>query len=61
MPRRAPLRLSATAETQPYDDLRRARHGELRHHDHVGLRLLADEYFALADDLEPMITPPRAA
>lgn len=33
------------AGKQPYDELRRARHGELRHHDHVGLRLLLDDYF----------------
>jgi hypothetical protein len=43
----------------PYDDLRRARHGELRLKDQVGLLHLLDDYFAHADELEPV--HPRAA
>lgn len=39
-------------KTTPYDHLRRARHGELRHHDESGLHDLMDDYFAHADDLE---------
>ncbi len=39
-------------KTTPYDHLRRARHGELRHHDESGLHELMDDYFAHADDLE---------
>ncbi len=45
----------------PYDDLRRARHGELRLKDQVGLSLLMDDYFAYADELEVLPRPPRAA
>jgi len=45
----------------PYDDLRRARHGELRLKDQVGLHHLLDDYFAFADELEPVHRPPRAA
>lgn len=49
-------------KTTPYDHLRRARHGELRHHDGDGLRYLLDDYFGDADDVE-LIGPPtiRAA
>jgi len=61
MRRVAPTRSSATAEAKPYDDLRRARHGELRHHDEAGLRGLLEDYFADADDLERFSKPPRAA
>jgi len=45
----------------PYDDLRRARHGELRLKDQVGLNILLDDYFAYADDLEPVHRRSRAA
>ena len=44
--------ISGTVETKPYDDLRRARHGELRHRDLGGLRSLHAEYFAHADEFE---------
>lgn len=42
----------SVAKTSPYDDLRRARHGELRLRDSDGLRYLMDDYFGNADDLE---------
>lgn len=45
----------------PYDDLRRARDGELRLKDEVSLTILFDDYFAYADDLEPVHRRPRAA
>lgn len=45
----------------PYDDLRRARHGELRLKDQLGLSLLMDDYFAHADELEVVKRPSRAA
>jgi hypothetical protein len=44
-------------KTTPYDHLRRARQGELRHHDAVGLHDLMDDYFAHADDVE-LVGPP---
>lgn len=51
-----------TSKTSPYDQLRRARHGELRLKDAVGLHLLMDDYFGNADDVD-YIGPPttRAA
>jgi hypothetical protein len=48
------------AKNAPYDALRRARHRELQHKDQQGLRGLLDDYFALADELEPG-PPSRAA
>lgn len=51
----------SVAKTSPYDDLRRARHGELRPRDAEGLRFLMDDYFAHADDLELTPKKPRAA
>ncbi|MGZ6087480.1 MAG: hypothetical protein ACXWUE_28650 [Polyangiales bacterium] len=48
------------AKNAPYDALRRARHRELQHKDEQGLRGLLDDYFALADELEPG-PPSRAA
>jgi hypothetical protein len=41
------------AKTAPYDALRRARHRELQHKDGQGLRGLMDDYFSMADELEP--------
>lgn len=61
MKRVAPVRSSAKAEDTPYDDLRRARHGELQHHDVAGLQHLLDDYFDHADELERVSLPPRAA
>ena len=51
-----------TSKTSPYDQLRRARHGELRLKDAVGLHHLMDDYFGSADDVE-YVGPPtiRAA
>jgi len=53
------LSLDETRKTAPYDALRRARHRELQHKDANGLRGLLDEYFSMADELEP--GPPRRA
>lgn len=44
---------STTVERKPYDDLRRARNGELRPQDEGALEGLLHEYFDHADDLEP--------
>lgn len=41
------------AKNAPYDALRRARHKELQHKDESGLRGLMDDYFSMADELEP--------
>jgi hypothetical protein len=49
------------AQNAPYDALRRARHRELQHTDGEGLRDLLDDYFALADELEPGPPSKRAA
>jgi hypothetical protein len=49
------------AKNAPYDALRRARHRELQHKDGEGLRGLLDEYFSLADELEPGPPSSRAA
>jgi hypothetical protein len=46
-----------TPRTTVYDDLRRARQGQLRHHDHRGLTTLLDDYYAHADELE-VVGPP---
>ena len=43
---------STTVERKPYDELRRARNGELRPRDEGALEGLLHEYFDHADDLE---------
>jgi hypothetical protein len=54
MPRSEEPRAVGTTDTKPYDELRRARPGELRHRDVGGLRSLHDEYYALADEFETL-------
>ena len=51
--------LDETSKTAPYDHLRRARGGELRHQDGSGLTDLFEDYFANADDLE-LVGPPTS-
>jgi len=59
--RRTTIDKHGARPSTPYDDLRRARHGELRLKDQVGLTILLDDYFAYADDFEGMTRPPRRA
>jgi hypothetical protein len=57
-----PRTKSASVAKTPYDDLRRARHGELQLRDGEGLKYLMADYFDHADELE-LVGPPthRAA
>ena len=55
--RRTTVDKHGVPQRTPYDDLRRARHGELRLKDEVGLTILFDDYFAHADELERFPSP----